>query len=77
MTNTLIPLLAGLTPNGAVYINQTDFQQPDWMWVFYRPNYGQLDEVKSQYDPLDVFYALGAVGSDRWEQREDGRLCRL
>ena len=77
MTNTLIPLLAGLTPNGAVYVNEADFQQPDWKWVFYGPNYGQLDEVKSQYDPLDVFYALGAVGSDRWEQRKDGRLCRL
>jgi hypothetical protein len=77
MTNTLIPLLAELTPNGAAYLNEADFQQPDWKWVFYGPNYGQLDEIKSQYDPLDVFYALGAVGSDLWEQREDGRLCRL
>lgn len=77
MTNTLIPLLRELTPNGAVYINEADFQQPDWKWVFYGPNYGQFNEVKSQYDPLDVFYALRAVGSDRWEQRKDGRLCRL
>lgn len=77
MTNTLIPLLAELTPDGAAYLNEADFQEPDWKWVFYGPNYGLLDEIKSQYDPLDVFYALGAVGSDRWEQREDGRLCRL
>lgn len=75
MTNTLIPLLAALTPNGAAYLNEADFQQPDWQSVFYGPNYDLLNKVKSEYDPLDVFYALGAVGSDRWEQREDGRLC--
>lgn len=77
MTDTLIPLLAELTPNGAAYLNEADFQQPDWKQAFYGPNYDLLNEIKSQYDPSDVFYALGAVGSDRWEQRKDGRLCRL
>jgi hypothetical protein len=77
MTNTLIPLLAALTPNGAAYLNEADFQQPDWQSVFYGANYDLLDKVKNEYDPLDLFYALGAVGSDRWEEREDGRLCRI
>ena len=76
MTNTLIPLLAELTPNGAAYLNEADFQQPNWQSVFYGANYGLLDSIKSKYDPSDIFYALGAVGSDRWKEEEDGRLCQ-
>ena len=76
MTNTLIPKLAALTPSGAAYLSEADFQQPNWKSVLYGANYGTLDQIKAQYDPLDLFYALGAVGSDRWTQTADGRLCR-
>jgi hypothetical protein len=76
MTTTLIPKLAALTPNGGAYLNEADFQQPDWQRVFYGEHYAKLDLIKSKYDPYDLFYALGAVGSERWVQRNDGRLCR-
>ncbi|TGO08753.1 hypothetical protein BTUL_0193g00050 [Botrytis tulipae] len=77
MTNTIGPALAALTPNGAVYLNEADFQQPNWQTAFYGANYGRLNTIKAKYDPLDRFYALGAVGSDRWTQRIDGRLCKV
>ncbi|PQE19415.1 FAD FMN-containing isoamyl alcohol oxidase protein [Rutstroemia sp. NJR-2017a BBW] len=77
ITNTITPALAALTPNGAAYLNEADFQQPNWQEVFYGANYDRLHSIKAKYDPLDRFYALGAVGSDRWTERTDGRLCRV
>ncbi|TGO66740.1 hypothetical protein BOTNAR_0055g00270 [Botryotinia narcissicola] len=65
MTNTTSPALAALTPDGAVHLNEADFQQPDWKRAFYGANYDRLDAVKAKYDHLNRFYALGAVGSDR------------
>jgi len=76
MTNEIMPKLERLTPGGAAYLNEANFRQPDWKWAFYGPYYGQLEIIKAKYDPSDLFYALGAVGSDRWTQKEDGRLCR-
>ncbi|PQE24846.1 FAD linked oxidase N-terminal protein [Rutstroemia sp. NJR-2017a BVV2] len=77
ITNTITPALAALTPNGAAYLNEADFQQPNWQEVFYGANYDRLNSIKAKYDPLDRFYALGAVGSDRWTEKTDGRLCRV
>lgn len=77
MTNTIGgPALAALTPDGVVYLNEADFQQPDWKRAFYGANYDRLDAVKAKYDPLDRFYALGALGSDLWVERKDGHLCK-
>ncbi|TGO42595.1 hypothetical protein BHYA_0007g00740 [Botrytis hyacinthi] len=75
MTNTIGPALAALTPNGAVYLNEADFQQPDWKRAFYGASYDRLDTIEAKYDSLDRFYALGAVESDRWVERKDGHLC--
>lgn len=77
ITNTITSALAALTPNGAAYLNEADFQQPNWKEVFYGANYNRLNSIKAKYDPLDRFYALGAVGSDRWTEKTDGRLCRV
>ncbi|KAM0308775.1 hypothetical protein ACHAO8_009643 [Botrytis cinerea] len=77
MTDTIMPALAALTPNGAAYINEADFQQPDWQNVFYGENFNRLSDIKAKYDPRQTFYALGAVGSEKWTERSDGRLCRV
>lgn len=77
MTETIGPTLAALTPNGAAYLNEGDCQQPNWQEVFYGANYKLLNSIKAKYDPLDRFYALGAVGSDRWTENIDGHLCKV
>ncbi|KAF7944778.1 uncharacterized protein EAE97_005411 [Botrytis byssoidea] len=75
MTNTIGPAIAALTPDGSVYLNEADVQQPDWKRAFYGANYDRLDAIKTNYDSLDRFYALGALKSDRWVERKDGHLC--
>ncbi|KAF2180460.1 FAD-binding domain-containing protein [Zopfia rhizophila CBS 207.26] len=75
LTDDILPELERLTPNGAAYLNEANFQQPDFQSVLYGRNYNRLDAIKGKYDPDDIFYALTAVGSDRWIQKKDGRLC--
>ncbi|PWY81692.1 FAD binding domain protein [Aspergillus sclerotioniger CBS 115572] len=79
MTNVLVPQLEAPTPpgeDGGAYLNEGDFNQPDWQSVFYGVNYDRLLEIKDTYDPDQVFYGRTAVGSERWIEYEDGRLCR-
>ncbi|KAJ4340195.1 hypothetical protein N0V95_007576 [Ascochyta clinopodiicola] len=77
MTTTLMPQLDRLTKGEvAAYVNEANFLEPNWQQVFYGANYDKLDQIKRKYDPNDTFYALGAVGSDRWVQQSGGKLCR-
>jgi len=77
MTNDFIPQLERLTPGGGAYLNEANFQQPDWQQAFYGKNYDELKSIKSKYDPESRFYGLTAVGSDSWTTKENGRLCRV
>ncbi|KAK6196698.1 hypothetical protein LQW54_011266 [Pestalotiopsis sp. IQ-011] len=77
VTTLFVPKLAELTPNGAAYINEGDYNQPDFQQVFYGTNYQRLLDIKHKYDPEDILYARTAVGSDAWETEPDGRLCRV
>lgn len=76
ITNDFLPLFEHLTPNGAAYMNEADFQQPNWEYTFYGPHWSRLSHIKTKYDPNGLLYALGAVGSESWAQQPDGRLCR-
>ena len=76
MTNVLVPKLESLTPQGAAYLNEENFQQPNFQHVFYGDNYDRLMSIKAKYDPADLFYTLTGVGSERWAEQSDGRLCR-
>lgn len=76
MTDEFIPRLRKLAPQSGAYLNEADFRQKDFQWVYYGQNYDRLKLVKGIYDPDGVFYAFTAVGSEEWEQRRDGRLCR-
>lgn len=77
MTNTLVPLLEVLSPNGGAYLNEANWNQPDCQRTFYGNNYHKLERIKDKYDPHQIFYGLTAVGSERWAEKIDGRLCRL
>ncbi|KAJ5470348.1 hypothetical protein N7530_007705, partial [Penicillium desertorum] len=76
MTEDFIPKLTALSPQSGAYMNEGDFQQPNFKEVFYGTNYDTLRLIKAKYDPNDIFYARTAVGSDEWTESEDGRLCR-
>ncbi|KAI0479900.1 hypothetical protein F4859DRAFT_477683 [Xylaria cf. heliscus] len=76
ITHDLLPSLEKLTPEGAVYLNEADFQQPDFQKAIYGGHYQRLRDVKRKYDPAEVFYARTAVGSEEWAENEEGRLCR-
>ncbi|KAI1378129.1 FAD-binding domain-containing protein [Hypoxylon crocopeplum] len=77
ITNNLLPELQSLTPNGGVYLNEADFQAPDFKTTFYGSHYEKLLAIKKKYDPDEIFYTKTGVGSDRWEERTDGRLCSV
>ncbi|KAL4936698.1 hypothetical protein BDV06DRAFT_88748 [Aspergillus oleicola] len=77
MTEEYVPRLQRLAPQSGAYLNEGDFQQPDFQRAFYGENYERLRATKGVYDPDDLFYALTGVGSEAWEQKADGRLCRV
>ncbi|KAI1641285.1 FAD-binding domain-containing protein [Biscogniauxia mediterranea] len=76
LTDTVMPQIEEATPGGGSYLNEANFQQPDWQEAFYGSNYGRLSAAKEIYDPTSLFYAQTAVGSDVWAQDSEGRLCR-
>jgi hypothetical protein len=75
VAEVLNPALEKLTPGGAAYLNEADFNQPDWQRVFYGENYPRLLSIKKKYDPDNVFWGRTAVGSEALEVTPDGRLC--
>lgn len=79
MTDSLLPMVEAITPNGTAYLNECDFQQPNFQEVLYGVNYPRLMQIKNKYDPDHIFYALQAVGSEKWYENKEmgGRLCRV
>lgn len=75
ITNDLVPALEAITPGGGAYLNEADFRQSDFQDAFYGENYDALLAIKDKYDPNGLFYALTAVGSERWVSQPDGKLC--
>ncbi|KAF9631087.1 putative fad fmn-containing isoamyl alcohol oxidase protein [Lasiodiplodia theobromae] len=76
ITNKYVPMFSSLAPESGTYMNEADYNQPDWQTAFYGANYDRLRSVKAKYDPHDIFYATTAVGSDEWVVHEGGRLCK-
>ncbi|KAK1590108.1 FAD binding domain-containing protein [Colletotrichum navitas] len=77
VTDVMLPKLKALTPGGGSYLNEADRNEVDYKDVFYGGNYAKLKTIKQKYDPSSTFYALTGVGSDDWEVRSDGRLCKV
>lgn len=76
ITQTIVPTLEAISPGAGAYLNEADPNQPNWQETFYGSNYAALKAVKKKYDPLNLFYATTAVGSEAWVVASDGRLCR-
>ncbi|KAH0493142.1 hypothetical protein TgHK011_008062 [Trichoderma gracile] len=76
ITNVVQPVIEAATPGAGAYMNEADFQQPDFQETFFGANYPQLLKIKHKYDPDGLLYARAAVGSEAWTVTEDGRMCR-
>lgn len=74
LTEEIMPPLQDLA-SGA-YMNEADFANPRWREEFYGENWDRLLSIKNKWDPMSLFYAQTAVGSDEWSVASDGRLCR-
>lgn len=75
MTEVFVPKVAAVVGDNA-YMNEADFREPKWQKVFYGENYAMLLKVKRKYDPEGMLYAVTGVGSEGWEVKGDGRLCK-
>ncbi|KAK6221896.1 hypothetical protein LQW54_001116 [Pestalotiopsis sp. IQ-011] len=76
MTEQAMPIIEAATPGSGAYVNEADFQQPDFQDVFWGDNYERLLEIKAKYDPENFFYTRIAPGSEAWTVANDGRMCR-
>ncbi|KAL2259930.1 hypothetical protein VTK26DRAFT_6231 [Humicola hyalothermophila] len=76
ITNYYLRGLERLTPNGGAYLNEADVGQLDFLRVFHGDYYSRLAEIKQRYDPDGLYYAKTAVGSEKWEEKSNGRLCK-
>ncbi|KAI9651291.1 hypothetical protein NHQ30_001329 [Ciborinia camelliae] len=56
-----------IAPDSGAYMSEADLIEPDQTNAFYGVNYDRLYELKQQYDPTGMFFALTAVGSVDWE----------
>jgi hypothetical protein len=77
MTDEFVPQLEAVTPNSGAYMNEADFNQPDFQNVFYGANYPALLAIKQKWDPKSFFYGIKGVGSEVWNVANDGRMCRV
>lgn len=77
LTKEIIPALEELTPGGATYANEADYRQADWQTAFYGPTWDRLSRIKSKWDATGVLYAPLSAGADSWQEKSDGRLCRV
>lgn len=76
ITNEYVPQLTAVTPNSGAYMNEGDFQQPNFQQTFFGSNYNTLLSIKKKYDPNSLFYGLRLVGSEAWTVDNNGRMCR-
>ncbi|KAK7397791.1 hypothetical protein QQX98_012840 [Neonectria punicea] len=76
ITNEFVPLISSVTPGSGAYMNEADFNQPNWKETFYGANWDRLLSIKNKWDPNGVLYNLKGVGSDAWTVAADGRMCK-
>jgi hypothetical protein len=80
LTEFVVPTVRSAVPDVEVtgsYLNEANFQEPDWQRQFYGSHYSRLSDIKGQYDPNGLLYARTAVGSEKWGEDGAGRLCRV
>jgi hypothetical protein len=51
-------------------------KNPDWKRTFWGDNYPRLSEIKSKWDPNNIFYVTPGINADKM-MAKDGRLCKV
>jgi hypothetical protein len=77
ITEVYMPQIIAVTPGSGTYMNEADFNQPNWKEVFYGTNWDRLMAVKKKWDPKSLLYNWRGVNSEVWEVANDGRMCRV
>lgn len=77
ITNEFVPQISAVTPGAGAYMNEADFNQPNWKETFYGANWDRLLTIKNKWDPNALLYNLKGVGSDVWNVAADGRMCKV
>ncbi|KAH7426686.1 hypothetical protein KP509_10G012600 [Ceratopteris richardii] len=54
-------LLRSLTPGSGCYLNEADYNEPDWQFSFFGTNYDRLQAIKQQVDPNGLFHCRNCV----------------
>ncbi|PSN62271.1 FAD-binding domain-containing protein [Corynespora cassiicola Philippines] len=82
-TNGTMQKWRDITPGSGAYVNEADRLEPNWQQSFWGDKYKRLLEIKKEWDPKDVFWAINSVGSEGWAvdsvdglPNENGRLCK-
>lgn len=76
ITDEIVPQFAAITPGSGAYLNEADFNEPQWKETFFGSNYDRLMLIKKKWDPENLFYVFKGVGSEAWTVGSDGRMCR-
>ncbi|PNP44323.1 hypothetical protein TGAMA5MH_03929 [Trichoderma gamsii] len=76
ITHEYMPQLEAVTPGSGIYMNEGDFQQPNFQQEFFGSNYNTLLAIKKKYDPNALFWGNRLVGSEAWTVASNGRMCR-
>lgn len=76
MTKKIMPQIESVTPGSGVYLNEANFQQPNWQKELFGTNYAKLNTIKEKYDPSYLLWSLNTVGSEYWKVASNGRMCR-
>lgn len=83
-TNGTMQKWRDVTPGSGSYLNEADRLEPNWQQSFWGDKYAKLLQVKSDWDPKTLFWAVNSVGSEGWVvesvdglPNENGRLCRV
>ncbi|KAK2819431.1 hypothetical protein FQN49_007853 [Arthroderma sp. PD_2] len=77
MTEEIVPIVKKITPGGSCYLNEADFNEPDWQQTFYGEPYKKLAEIKKKYDPSSLLWGRTTVGSEAWAETDTKHLCKV
>ncbi|KAK4066305.1 uncharacterized protein Triagg1_8137 [Trichoderma aggressivum f. europaeum] len=68
---------AAFAPDTGSYLNEGNWLDPDYLTNQFGAILPTLEAAKKKYDPTDIFYCTTCVGSQHWEEEEDGYLCTV